>query len=211
MSRIAIFIVAIVAVCMSAETIDAGCGGGGGGAGLFSRFRARRAARQDARLSRAQVGRSYSLVSYAAPLIVPVAAPRAANGCNCPCNLSAPEAAPMATPKAAVASPVTYKTVLTTRPAQGHTHTCSQCGTTWDHAVTASHNCPACHAYQAIQDRTPRPVTVARTVRVDSEVANNADVPNAAPARAAPQTFTLPVIYRANAGSACANGSCRIR
>ncbi len=47
----------------------------------------------------------------------------------------------------------------------GHTHTCPA-GHTWDHSITASHNCPfvnadgtVCGLYQNTQDPFPRPVT----------------------------------------------------
>ncbi len=108
MNRIAVFIVAFVAVCMSAETIDAGCGGGGGGAGLFSRFRARRAARQEARAQ--TVVSSYGVIrgAYATPYGLISTTYYGAEGCQCPgcpgnvANAATADAPPMAIP----ASPV---------------------------------------------------------------------------------------------------------
>lgn len=43
-----------------------------------------------------------------------------------------------------------------------HTHTCSRCGTTWNHDINPTHNCANCGREQSIQDRQPRPVTPPR-------------------------------------------------
>lgn len=84
----------------------------------------------------------------------------------------------------------TVKQSLTVRAPVGHTHTCKN-GHTWDHTATASHNCPICGAYQNVQDRSPRPVTVARVT--------NATIAH----QSAPSVFVLP-----RASSGCANGNC---
>jgi|SRR6185436_11696728 len=68
--------------------------------------------------------------------------------------------------KRVVKQSVTTQTVITTRAAQGHTHTCARCGTTWDHAANPTHNCANCGAPQYVIDRSPRPVTVRRTIQV---------------------------------------------
>lgn len=57
------------------------------------------------------------------------------------------------------------------RAAVGHTHTCSACGETWDHAANAGHECLNCKAngivsVQTWQDRVSRPVTVRTRTRV---------------------------------------------
>lgn len=50
--------------------------------------------------------------------------------------------------------PVTY------RAAQGHTHTCNRCGTTWDHASNPSHDCANCGAEQRVQDTSPKMIRI---------------------------------------------------
>ena len=49
--------------------------------------------------------------------------------------------------------------VASFRQPQGHTHTCSRCGTTWDHATNPSHDCPNCGETQYVQDSSPSMVT----------------------------------------------------
>jgi DNA-directed RNA polymerase subunit RPC12/RpoP len=78
------------------------------------------------------------------------------------------------------------KTITTTRPAQGHSHTCGKCGTTWDHAAVAGHNCPNCGTPQFVIDRPTRPVTIRKTIQV----------PVAAPKTAPPPTMTLSALQR---------------
>lgn len=228
MNRIACFVVACLSVCLAAESIDAGCGGGGSGAGLFgrggglfSRLRARRqqsaAASYGGGYSSSYQAQSYSYSAVPAPqaVYIPPATsfryvlPQAGSGCNCPTNpVPAPDSAPMATPKqtSVVSSPIRYQTVMATRSPQGHTHTCPN-GHTWDHSATPGHNCPICGSAQFVQDRSPRMVTVMRTVKVETPEVAYASVPQTAPAIAAPaQTYLSPVIYKARGG--CANGSC---
>lgn len=41
----------------------------------------------------------------------------------------------------------------------GHTHTCSRCGTSWDHAMNVSHTCQNCGGQQFVQDTQPRMLT----------------------------------------------------
>lgn len=67
--------------------------------------------------------------------------------------LSAPEALPVAPQKTSLRAPI------------GHTHTCAH-GHTWDHAVTASHNCPACGMAVYRQDSPVRMVNVERPASV---------------------------------------------
>ncbi len=74
----------------------------------------------------------------------------------------------------------TVPTVATARQPSGHTHTCAN-GHTWDHSVTAGHNCPVCGLSQYVQDARPRAVT--------------------AGAVSAPRTYSLP-------SGGCANGNC---
>ena len=50
----------------------------------------------------------------------------------------------------------TVDTVL--RSPVGHTHTCVN-GHTWDHNMTAGHDCPVCGMAQYVQDQFPRPLT----------------------------------------------------
>lgn len=94
------------------------------------------------------------------------------------------------------------RTVVTYRDPVGHTHTCVN-GHTWDHQITPGHNCPQCGAYQNVQDRTPRKVTVIRTVAV------NASAPSPTPASPAPQrTVQSPVFYFPATRANCPNGNC---
>ncbi len=80
---------------------------------------------------------------------------------------------------------------ITHRAPIGHTHTCAN-GHTWDHSVTAGHNCPICGQAQYIQDRSPRMVTV---------------VSSPSPARAAqPQYHEVMQLFQASGG--CASGNC---
>lgn len=64
-----------------------------------------------------------------------------------------------------------------TRAPQGHTHTCSSCGTTWDHVSNPvgpgkqGHTCPTCKAEQWTQDGSPRPVTI-KAVSTGASAAN---------------------------------------
>ena len=130
---------------------------------------------------------------------------------NCRCKtcdcavLEAMLAKPMATRlTGSVAPPVvakktTTQTVVTTRAAYGHTHTCARCGTTWDHAANPGHTCRFCGTSQYAVDRVSRPVTVRRQVVVD-----------ATPAKTVPaQTITLQTLQTSAAfSSACANGNC---
>lgn len=121
--------------------------------------------------------------------------------CNCPeleARLARPTAAPKVTPPV-VKQAVTTQIVTTTRAAQGHTHTCPRCGTTWDHAANPGHNCPNCGTYQNVIDRVSRPVTIRKTV----QIAENA------PRQAPTQTMTLASLQTSAASSSgCANGQC---
>lgn len=94
------------------------------------------------------------------------------------------------------------QTVITTRAPVGHTHTCAN-GHVWDHTSNPGHVCQFCGAVQTVQDRSPRPVTVVRTVQVQAE----APAPQTrVPARAAqPAVFVVAPRGAAN----CANGSCQ--
>lgn len=67
-----------------------------------------------------------------------------------------PQAPPVKTYPADAPTPpnVRYKTF---RPPVGHTHTCRN-GHTWDHQVTAGHNCPTCGLYQNVIDGPRRAV-----------------------------------------------------
>ncbi len=100
-----------------------------------------------------------------------------------------------------VAKKTTTQTVFATRAPIGHTHTCVN-GHTWDHQANPSHKCQYCGAVQYVQDRSPRPVTVTRTVVVD------APAPSALPpARAVQQNTSFYILPRSSAGG-CANGQC---
>jgi hypothetical protein len=48
---------------------------------------------------------------------------------------------------------------ISSRAPVGHTHTCAN-GHTWDHSVTAGHDCPTCGLPQYVQDTAPKRVTV---------------------------------------------------
>lgn len=76
--------------------------------------------------------------------------------------------APPPVVKQSLTTQAATRTVVTTRPSQGHTHTCPRCGTTWDHAANPGHNCPTCGTPQYIVDSPTRPVTIRRTVPVQS-------------------------------------------
>lgn len=93
-------------------------------------------------------------------------------------------------------SPKTTKTTVTaswnTRAPVGHTHTCTN-GHTWDHKLSASHNCPYCGQFVNVQDRSPRPVTV----KTASSVQETAPV----------EMFTMPA--RVGSAGNCANGQCQ--
>ena len=71
----------------------------------------------------------------------------------------------------------TFRQIVSTRAAEGHTHTCPNRNcpilkrfgvpNTFDHKANRGHNCQFCGASQTIVDRPGRQVTVVRTVRVD--------------------------------------------
>lgn len=73
-------------------------------------------------------------------------------GCTCPPGVC-PGKCPVA--KEPAPSPTAF------RAPHGHTHTCSRCGTTWDHDANPSHTCQRCGSAQYVQDVVPRPVPVA--------------------------------------------------
>ncbi len=220
MKRIALFVVALLSIAISADAIDASCGGG---SGLFARFRARRAARQSAVASYSRTTVSYGYApaysfdhSYGSPAFRYVA-PQAPAGCNCPQNPPAPDA-PMATPPKTSSLPAKYQVILSTRaPQTPHTHShVAEDGSihAWDHNSNPGHVCnvpvvrngkiEACGVTQNVQDARKHAVTVAHVVRVDSSQAA-AVAPQSAPTFA----YTSPVIYRANATrGSCPNGSC---
>jgi hypothetical protein len=43
----------------------------------------------------------------------------------------------------------------------GHTHTCPNCGTSWDHAANPTHQCQVCGTYQYAIDPVSRPIRIA--------------------------------------------------
>lgn len=100
-----------------------------------------------------------------------------------------------------VAKKTTTQTVFATRAPRGHTHTCAN-GHTWDHDANPTHKCQYCGAVQYVQDRSPRPVTVTRTVV-------NAPVQSAPAPRAVQQTAAFYFLPRLSAGG-CANGQCAV-
>lgn len=236
MNRIAVFIVACLAVCISAEALDAGCGGGSGaglfgrrgGGGLFSRLRARRqqSAQQSATFG-LNATRAYTYnVTPDYGFRPTYSVPQAPAGCNCPQNppaaVPAPDAAPMAIQQKTSAAP-TYQIYLSTRPAKTHTHShVAEDGSThaWDHNSNPNHVCNIpvirngkivpCGVFQNVQDARKLPVTIAHVVRADSPEVANAALPQTGPATIAPQRAVLsPVIYRATAvRSNCSNGRC---
>lgn len=137
--------------------------------------------------------------------------------CDCGCSTGAPcvclssvkppkklpEVPPPPVVKQEVKTQVITVPVLTHRQPMGHTHTCVN-GHTWDHAMTAGHNCPICGAAQYVQDRTPRMVTVRTTTTRVVPVTTQATLPIAVPGRATTQ-------YPANpfqSGGGCASGNC---
>lgn len=105
----------------------------------------------------------------------------------------------MSTPKT-----TTTTTSWSTRAPVGHTHTCKN-GHTWDHQLSTSHNCPYCGAFQNVQDRTPRPVTIkvaaASSFQATPDTAMTAPTITVTPQRTVIQELTLP--------SNCANGQCQ--
>ncbi len=110
------------------------------------------------------------------------------------------------------------RTVLGLRAPVGHTHTCGN-GHTWDHQATSGHSCPHCGQSQYVQDRSPRMVTVARTVQFTEQVPVVAVTPAPQPAPARPVVVNasvgtsydslraLGVTFATGAGG-CANGQC---
>jgi hypothetical protein len=118
----------------------------------------------------------------------PMDQPKAAASPACTCTNCQCGAAAKVVP--AIPAPPVVTPLPTTRAAVGHTHTCRN-GHTWDHSENPTHNCRICGAFQNVQDRTPRPVTVTRAVQSAPPVI-----------RAAPVTIRLPQT------SGCANGNC---
>lgn len=92
-----------------------------------------------------------------------------------------------------------FRTVQTTRAPHGHTHTCAH-GHTWDHDANPTHTCQFCGMTQYVVDRSPRPVTVVRTVAVDAPVAQVVQT----------HTFDHQAVFAIPGLSAggCANGQC---
>lgn len=90
------------------------------------------------------------------------------------------------------------KTVLATRAPHGHTHTCAH-GHTWDHAANPTHKCQFCGMMQYVVDNPSRPVTIVRTVQVQSEPTP--------PAKVVAPTMSF-IFSRSSAGGGCANGQC---
>lgn len=118
---------------------------------------------------------------------------------NCKCGIACDCADSVVNTKTAKSvvkqSPPVVKQSLATRSPVGHTHTCKN-GHTWDHSVTASHNCPFCGAYQNVQDRISRPVTTAKA---------------ATPpwiASPPPVTMSLTTLQSSVSAGGCANGQC---
>jgi hypothetical protein len=125
-------------------------------------------------------------------------------------------------PVAAKAAPA-FKTVTQTtyRAPQGHTHTCTSCGNTWDHTANPTHTCAKCKGHPPMSPRggyyadpTPRMVPVTRTVRVPvdgTETYTNTQpviVPSRPVVQAAPVRSVGIQLYRYGVSSNCANGNC---
>lgn len=123
------------------------------------------------------------------------------NGCNCVGGGSfcKNQACSTTSPLVARAAPVeTFQLAPSVRAAVGHTHTCAN-GHTWDHTVTAGHNCPVCGLPQYVQDSRPRMVnTAGGAVRA---------TPVAAPSSFSSETFQSYSLGGCSAGG-CAGGSC---
>lgn len=82
-----------------------------------------------------------------------------------------------------------------TRPARGHTHTCSH-GHTWDHDANPTHTCQFCGMTQYVVDTPSRPVTIVVNKTV----------------QAAPVAYVLPpvlqTLHSSVSAGGCANGAC---
>lgn len=107
--------------------------------------------------------------------------------------------------------------VFSTRAPQGdHTHTCTSCGATWDHAANKTHECQFCGGHPPIArgggflaDPVRRPVTVVTTKTVH-EAAAPVLAKAAAPPAQQPRApvFEAPIVFRSMQSSNCANGQC---
>lgn len=94
--------------------------------------------------------------------------------------------------KARVVTTVTYRAPV------GHTHTCSQCGTTWDHQTNSTHKCANCGSFQYYQDVPSRQVTVRKTVTESVST----------PMPVAPVTIHQSIRSVTRSTSNCPNGNC---
>lgn len=104
-----------------------------------------------------------------------------------------------------MSTPKTTTTAWNTRAPVGHTHTCKN-GHTWDHQLSTSHNCPYCGAFQNVQDRSPRPVTI--KVAASSSIQQKEEIPRlTAPTPVVRhEIYTLPAVT-----SGCENGQCQMQ
>ncbi len=60
---------------------------------------------------------------------------------------------------------VETKTVISYRQPIGHTHTCPNCGDTWDHTKNPTHNCQKCGTPQYVVDSIPKMVPINKPIQ----------------------------------------------
>ena len=58
---------------------------------------------------------------------------------------------------------------VSTRNPNGHTHTCTSCGTTWDHTANPTHTCQNCGGHPPISRNGGYEADVARPIRVTAQ------------------------------------------
>jgi hypothetical protein len=100
---------------------------------------------------------------------------------------------------------------VTYRAPIGHTHTCTSCGTTWDHTANPSHTCANCGGHPPMSrsggyyaDPVPKPVAVRSTTRTSTTQTT------VAPAAPAERAVTVQSVTRSvqRSSANCPNGNC---
>ena len=105
-------------------------------------------------------------------------------------------------------------TVYSTRPPQGHTHTCTSCGATWDHKANPTHTCRFCGGSPPTEQRFDRRGNVIQTVYVADamprpvKIATTKTVAQSPAAAYQTPAILQPLQSVSAAAGNCANGQC---